>query len=269
MHLQIPKRRVIVVGLAASLWASQPSGARADEAEAIGDSAVSERVISAALSPARFLPGVVMADAGAARVSGLAWGGYDGATGTALMGATAEARLSARVVIGAGAVYAPAAYDQAAAVRPSVVLRVQILEQRSRGFDAGVAVAYREDRFVGEEGFIQGTVATAYQGERNSWLGNLSYGQDGEGDDFEGELRLAALRRFGERVNLGVDGRFRKSLWSTDARGNPTMEYRVAPTLAYALGPVALTAAAGVGGVRVAGRTESGFVALGGVGAIF
>ena len=230
MHLQIPKRRVTAVGLATLLWASQPTGARAEETEAIGDSSVRERVTKAALSPTRFLPGVVMADAGAARVSGLAWGGYDGATETALMGATAEARLSSRFVIGAGAVYAPAAFDQPAAVRPSVVLRFQILEQRSRGFDAGVAVAYREDRFVGEEGFIQGTFATAYQGDRSTWLGNLSYGQDGEGDDFEGELRLAALRRLGEDVNLGVDGRFRKSLWSTDARGNPTMEYRVAPT---------------------------------------
>jgi hypothetical protein len=268
MHLQIPDRRVVVGAFIIVLWGAQ-ARARAGEADSFGDSLVNEPVTKVAGSPAQLLPGAVMAGVGEARVAGLAWGGYDGATATALMGATAEARLHARVVIGAGAVYAPAAFEQPAAVRPSVALRVQILEQRSRGVDAGVAVAYREDRFVGEEGFFQGTLAVSRQGERTTWLGNLSYGQDGEGDDHEGELRAAALRRFGQRLNLGLDGRLRKSLWSTDARGNPTMEYRVTPVLAYALGPVALTAAAGVGGVRLSGRTENGLVGIGGVGATF
>jgi hypothetical protein len=269
MHLQIPNSRVVGLAFITALWMAQPRAARAGEAESFGDVVVNEPLTKLAASPARLLPGAVLADVGLARVAGLAWGGYDGATKTALMGATAEARLHPRVVIGAGAVYAPAAFDQPAAVRPSVALRVQLLEQGARGVDAGVAVAYREDRFVGEEGFFQGTIAVSRQGERMTWLGNLSYGQDGEGDDFEGELRAAALRRFGERLNLGLDGHFRKSLGSTDARGNPTMEYRVTPVLAYAIGPVALTAAAGVGGVRLSGRTESGLVGIGGVGATF
>ena len=184
------------------------------------------------------------------------------------MGASAEARLTSRIVIGAGAVYAPAAYGMAAAVRPSVVARLQILDQRRHGFDFGVAAAYREDRFVGEEGFIQTAAAFGLQGERNVLVGNLSYGQDGEGDDHEAELRAAALRRFGAHINLGVDGQLRKSLWSTDARGNPSLEYRIGPVVAYGLGPIALTGAAGVGGVRMA-RLESGLVALGGLGAMF
>jgi hypothetical protein len=249
--------------------ALRPTVSQAQERpESVAEPAAEDGVVKASATPTRFLPGAIVPEAGAARVAAIGWGGYDGATQTPLMGMTAEARLTTRIVLGAGAVYAPAAYEHPAAVRPSVVVRMQLFEQGRHGFDGGVAVAYREDRFVGEEGFIQGTFAAGYHGERNTLLGNFSYGQDGEGDDFEGELRAAALRRFGDHVNLGFDGRFRKSLWSTDARGNPSLEYRVGPVVAYGIGPLALTAAAGLGGVRI-GRLESGFVALGGVGATF
>jgi hypothetical protein len=267
MNLQILGR--VVLTLIATITFVSAAPARAQEtAGAVDERAADDLVVRAATTPTRFLPGAVLPEAGSARVSALGWGGYDGATQTPLMGATAEARLTSRIVLGAGAVYAPAAFGIPAAVRPSVVARVQLLDQQRHGLDLGVAAAYREDRFVGEEGFVQATVAVGLHDDRNTLLGNLSYGQDGEGDDFEGELRAAALRRFGERLNLGVDGRFRKSLWSTDARGNPTLEYRVGPVAAYGVGPVAITAAAGWGGVRI-GQLESGFVALGGVGAVF
>lgn len=275
MHLQIFAKiapAALVLGVLPAAQARAQAQAAGD-GDAVGGGQQSalveyDQFVKASRSPTRFLPGVVAAAAGGARVTAQGWGGYDGATETPLMGASAEARLTSRIVIGAGAVYAPAAFNMPAAVRPHVVARLQILDQRSHGFDFGVAAAYREDRFVGEEGFIQGTAAFGVQGERNVLVGNLSYGQDGEGDDFEGELRAAALRRFGQHVNLGLDGRVRKSLWSTDARGNPSFEYRVGPVLAYGIGPVALTVAAGVGGVRIA-RLENGFVALGGLGAMF
>jgi hypothetical protein len=67
---------------------------------------------------------------------------------------------------------------------------------------------------------------------------------------------------------LGVDGHLRKSLWSTDARGNPSLEYRIGPILAYGVGPVGLSVEAGVGGVRMA-RLENGVVALGSLGFMF
>ena len=241
-----------------------------DDARGIqqSDGVEDDQFVTASRSPIRFLPGVVAPAAGAARALALGWGGYDGATRTPLMGVSAEARLTSRLVIGAGAVYAPAAFDMPAAVRPSVVARLQIVEQGRHGFDFGVAFAYREDRFVGEDGFFQGTAAFGLHGERDVLVGNVSYGQDGEGDDFEGELRAAALRRFGQHLNLGVDGHLRKSLWSTDARGNPSLEYRIGPVLAHGVGPVALSVAAGLGGVRMA-RVENGVVAIGGVGFMF
>jgi len=266
MHLQILRSGMSVAMIVAVTGTA--IAARASEEPDADERTIEDYELRASTTPTRFLPGAVIPEAGRARVSALGWGGYDGATATPLMGATAEARLTSRIVVGTGAVYAPAAYSMPAAVRPSVALRMQILDRARHGFDAGVAVAYHQDRFVGEEGFIQATFAAGLQDGRNTLLGNVSYGQDGEGDDFEGELRAAALRRFGERFNLGVDGQFRKSLWSTDARGNPSLEYRVGPVASYGIGPVALTAAAGLGGVRI-GRLENGFVALGGVGAIF
>ena len=274
MHLQ-NLAMIAPAALVLSVLPAAPAGAQAatpedDDARDAQPSADVEydQFVKASRSPLRFLPGAVVPAAGGARATALGWGGYDGATKTALMGASAEARLTSRLAIGAGAVYAPAAYGIAAAVRPSVVARVQILDQRHSGFDLGVAAAYREDRFVGEDGFIQGTAAFGLQGERNALVGNLSYGQDGEGDDHEADVRAAALRRFGQHVNLGVDGQLRKSLWSSDARGNPSLEYRIGPVLTYGIGPVAPMVAAGLGVVRLA-RLESGAVALGGLGVAF
>src|SRR4051794_40031052 len=125
-----------------------------------------------------------------------------------------------------------------------------------------VGVPREEVAQIGRRGVV---AAFGLHGERDVLVGNVSYGQDGEGDDFEGELRAAALRRFRQHLNLGVDGHLRKSLWSTDACDNPSLEYRIGPVLAYGVGPVVLSVAAGLGGVRMT-RLESGVVALGGAG---
>jgi hypothetical protein len=262
MNLQILGKTVAAAIVMITLPAA---AARAADTGEIEDPSGHDYVAKAADTPARFLPGAVNPESGGARVSALGWGGYDGATATPLMGAATEARLTSRIVLGTGAAYAPAAYGMPAAIRPSVIARVQILDRQRHGFDGGIAVAYHQDRFVGEEGFLQATVAVGAQDGRNTLLGNASYGQDGEGDDSEGELRAAALRRFGRNLNLGLDGHLRKSLWSTDARGNPSFEYRVGPVAAYGIGPVALTLAAGVGGVHIE-RLQTGFVGLAGLG---
>ena len=155
MHLQnlaMIAPAVFVLGvLPASPARAQAAAAEDDDARDGQQSAAVEydQFVKASRSPTRFLPGVVAPAAGGARAWALGWGGYDGATKAPLMGATVEARLTSRLVIGAGAVYAPAAFDMPAAVRPSVVVRLQILEQAHHGFDFGVAAAYREDRFVG------------------------------------------------------------------------------------------------------------------------
>jgi len=223
-------------------------------------------------SPARFLPGAVTPEAGQALMMGVGWAGYDGATQAPLLGAGAEARLGKRLVIGVGATYAPGTPIHPGAVRPSVVARFQVLDQTKHGIDGGIAVAYREDRFVAEDGFFQAAISVGQRSSRATWLANFAFGSDGEGDDREGEVRLAGLRRVAGELHAGLDGRFRTAIASTDvnrsAHGTPSLEYMAGPVAAYTLGPWALTLEAGLSGVRT-DSLHNGLATLGGVGAVF
>jgi hypothetical protein len=236
------------------------------------DAVTEDRLVTAAAEPGRFLPGAVVPESGDARASGLGWGGYDGGTHNLVGGAGAEARLGSRVVLGVGATYAPGNDLHGAGVRPSVTLRAQLLDQGRHGVDGGVALSYRADRFVGEEGFFQGTIALGARSAAGTVLANLAYGMDGEGDDREGELRLAGLHRVGANLHVGVDGRVRRSLGSTDplriAHGTPSLAYSIGPVVSYGIGPLALTLQAGLSGARIQ-HLENGALALGGVGGVF
>ena len=231
-----------------------------------------EKTARASADPARFLPGVIAAQAGAALIAGTGWAGYDGATHAPLLGSFAEARLARWLILGVGIVYAQGNDLQPAAVRPSVVARAQILDQRRHGIDASVAFAYREDRFVGEDGFFQGAVSFGRHSEAGMLLANLAYGSDGEGDDHEGELRLVGMARLGSRLHLGLDGDLRRSLDSTDPRrsehGTPSFEYAVGPAATCTVGPLALFVETGVTGAQLM-RFQNGLLALGGLGALF
>ena len=245
------------------------TAARAQQETADVDMA---KTASASADPARFLPGVIAAEAGAALVAGSGWAGYDGATHAPLLGSFAEARLARWLILGVGIVYAQGNDLQPGAVRPSVVARAQILEQRRHGVDASVAFAYREDRYVGEDGFFQGAVSFGRRGEAGMLLGNLSFGSDGEGDDHVGELRLVGLARLGNRLHLGLDGDLRRSIDSTDPRrsehGTPSLEYAVGPVATCAFGPLALFVETGIAGAQLK-RFQNGLLALGGLGAVF
>jgi hypothetical protein len=264
-------RRVAVV---ATVGATLVGGtaARAQQAANDLDADDMEKTVRASADPTRFLPGVVAAQAGAARVAGSGWAGYDGATHAPLMGAFAEARLARWLVLGVGVVYAQRNDLQPAAARPNVVARAQILDQRRQGIDASVAFAYREDRYVGEDGFFQGALSLDRRGEAGVLLANLSFGSDGEGDDHEGELRLVGLVRLGRSLNLGLDGDLRRSIDSTDPRraehGTPSFEYAAGPTATCTVGPLALFFETAVTGVQLR-RFQNGLLAVGGMGAVF
>ena len=223
-------------------------------------------------APARFLPGAIAAGAGSARAMVAGWGGYDGATHVPLASALTEARLGARVVIGAGATYAPGNDLRAAALRPSALVRVQVLEQARHGIDAGLALAYRQDRYVGEDGFFQASAAFGFHDAHGAWLAHVAYGQDGEGDDHEGELRLAGLGRIAGALHVGLDARLRKSLGSTDPfrtqHGTPSLDYMLTPALVFAPGPLAFVLEGGLAGAHV-DRLRNGAVVLGGLGTMF
>jgi hypothetical protein len=261
---------VVVATIGVAVVAS--TAAHAQQVANDVDADDTDKTVRASADPARFLPGVVAADAGAALVAGSGWAGYDGATHAPLMGAFAEARLARWLILGVGVVYAQGNDLQPAAARPSVVARAQILDQRRHGVDASVAFAYREDRYVGEDGFFQGALSVGRRGEAGVLLANLSFGSDGEGDDHVGELRLVGLARLGRRFSLGLDGDLRRSIDSTDPRrsehGTPSFEYTAGPTATCTVGPLALFVETGVTGAQLM-RLQNGLLALGGMGAVF
>jgi hypothetical protein len=225
-----------------------------------------------ALDPARFLPGVIAASAGAARGAGIAWGGYDGATRTPLTGAAAEVRIGARLVLGAGVTYAARDTSEPAALRPSVLARVQILDQPSHGIDLDLATAYRQDRFVSEEGLFQATASLGVRGDAGGLLVNLGYGMDGEGDDHLGDARAVAFRRLASALYVGVDGHvqwlFDSSDPNRDLHSTPTLEFTMAPAMIYATSSVTLVLEVGWSGVD-RGAFHSGLIALAGAGTTF
>jgi hypothetical protein len=221
---------------------------------------------------ARFIPGLLSPTTGSVRTVGLGWAGYDGAAHDPLMGALAQARLGSRVILGVSATYAPATATDGAAVRPSVGIQVQLLDQDRHGLDAGLAFGFHQDRFVGEEGFLEAVMTAGWRSDRTTIVGNLGYGRDGEGDDSEAAVRLALLRRVRGRFHVGIDGKARKLLVSTDpnrlAHGTPSYEFMAGPLATVLIGPVAVSVETGVSGVNRQ-RLQTGLTTLGTVGAAF
>ncbi len=221
--------------------------------------------------PVNLLPEGVAARVNDDRVVATTWAGYDGAKRSPLLTATVEARLVGRLVLLVGAGYT-AQMPGSAGLRPQVGLRLQVLDQARHGVDGGVAVMYRQDEFTREGGFYQGAVALERRQGRLVLLVNLLYGQDGEGDDRDGEARVAAMASAGHGVLFGLDGRYRHDLWSDDPRGasrdRPVSELVAGPTASFTHGSWIVMAEAGVSSVQTP-ATQTGVIALGGFGSWF
>jgi hypothetical protein len=221
--------------------------------------------------PVNLLPVALAARVSRDRVTATTWAGYDGAKGSPLLTATVEARLVGGLALLIGAGYT-AEVPGSPAVRPQIGLHAQLLDQARSGIDGGVAVMYRQDQFTEEGGFFQGAVAVERQDGRVRVIGNLVYGQDGEGDDRDAEARLAALVQARRHLRVGLDGRYRRALWSSDpnriVRNRPEYELVAGPTVAYALGSWALMAETGISVVRTT-ATQTGAIALAGLASSF
>lgn len=219
----------------------------------------------------RFLPTTAGASAtGAADVTS-AWGGYDGAAGAPVFGVTTEVRLVRRLSLIGGVAYTSAnAAD--AGLRPQLGARVQVLEQAASGVDASAAFVFRQDRFTAEDGLFQGAIALGRSFGDTSAVLNVVYGQDGEGDDHQAEIRVAAVRRLAGTLHAGLEGRYMHAFASTDphsaAHGTPTMEAMAGPVLAVSAGSWVFVAEAGVAS-RQTSHLDTGLVSLAGVGTSF
>lgn len=218
--------------------------------------------------PVNLLPEAIAARVGVERATATTWGGYDGAKRSPLWTLDVEARIIGRLVFVAGAGYT-ADMPGAPALRPQIGFRAQLLDQAKHGIDAGVAVMYRQDLFSDEGGFFQGAIALERRQGRFRIVSNLIYGQDGEGDDHDGEARLATLLEAHRGLLVGVDARYRHSLDSTDPnrfiRDRPEYDLLAGPTVSYTRGSWAVMAETGFSTVRTT-VTRNGLVAMAGLG---
>jgi hypothetical protein len=169
----------------------QASPPAALEAARVG--AASPSLLSAALGPQ------------AALVMGQ--GGYDTASQSAILSSAAEVRLWGPVAVRATAAYS----DATRRMRPGVGARVQVLRQASHGIDGALSASFKTEGFDELEGEIETTLAIGRQLRAGYLLGNLSYGQDPEGNERDGELGIAYLVLLGRGV-VGIQARARTAV---------------------------------------------------------
>ena len=193
-------------------------------------------------------------------------GGYDSARSKGLFDTNLEARILGPIALRLGSSYAPDTQK----MRPSVGLRVGLLDAAKHGVDLSAGVLYRPEGFTETEGEIEGTVALGVRLHEFMLLGNLVYGQDPEGHERDGELCVAVLHRLGTRVVVGLDSRARLNLASSG--GGPNGEARfdavAGPAASIAIGPLGILLNGGGTVVQVAASTpvRYGAYVMGGLG---
>jgi hypothetical protein len=200
------------------------------------------------------------------RAYGVGVGGYDSARSTGLFEATAEVRVWGPIALRGGAVYTSG--DER--LRPSFGLRVQALRESASGLDMSAGVFYRPEGLTEPEGEVEAVLSAGRHLGNTYLLGNLVYGQDAEGNERDGEVRVAALHPITSRLLLGLDGRLRFDLGSKDRPGKdePELDALVGPAASLALGPVALLLHGGGSAYRTTSTAYGAFV-LAGLGSSF
>jgi hypothetical protein len=200
-------------------------------------------------------------------VSSLA--GYDSGARTGLWLATAEVALWHNLALRVGATNTEGGH----AMRPSLGARVQLLDERRFGIDAGAAVFYRAEGFTEPEGEIETALTVGRHLGESYLIANLVYGQDPEGRERDGELRLGLLYPLGSRFVVGGDGRARLDLGSDRTRraerGEPTADLMVGPVGTVRIDLFVLCLQGGASAVRAVGQTTWGAFVLAGVGSAF
>jgi hypothetical protein len=233
-----------------------------------GEASSWHQVVQESASQGAFLPMSMTATVASRAGLVTSVGGYDGARRAGIAEAATEVRVWGPLALRGGATYS----DLKNQLRPSIGARLQLLGQGRHGIDGAVGVFYRSEGFTEPEGEIETVISIGRRMGRTTMVGNLAYGQDPEGRERDGEVRAAVLRQLGTRVHAGLDGRWRLDLGSDVAKlkasAEPTFDMMAGFVTSVAIGPVALTALAGVSVVRMAGAssTSTGAIALGGIG---
>jgi hypothetical protein len=239
----------LIVATSARADAVSDQGSQ-DDADA-GEAAADETLKRDAARTARaytLMPFAVSPRVGDQAVTGHFWGGYDGGARGAVGEAIVDGRVSRSLALRAGATSSDL-WGRSTAILGA---RVGILREGAAPLDLGVGVVYQPQSIRGD-GIVTATVALGKTVGRLSAQGSFGYGQDPEADDGLGVTSVGAVFRASERVHLGIDGRARVQLWSTDKKfaslEQPIMDFTAGPLLAYAVGPFDLIAYGGLAGL--------------------
>jgi hypothetical protein len=225
------------------------------------------RAITTAVREGALLPSTLAPRVGGSAGLAFGFGGYDGARSAPIMNAVGEVHVWGPFALRGGAEYSNVTRQ----TRPVIGGRIQVLRQERHGIDGSFSVFYRPEGFNEPEGEIESFVSLGRRFERISVLGNLVYGQDPEGNERDGEIRLASLFGTG-RWTFGIDSRLRFAIGaqrSANAAAEPRFDLLAGPVAAATVGPIAMFAQAGPSVVKVTGDTSAGVAALAGVGSVF
>lgn len=259
-------RAAFVVG--GVLASAMLAGARACEAQEIAAQPHASDPALAAAAAGDYLPNTLTAKVGATRVFAFGSGGYDSARHGPLIDSAVEAWIWGPFSLRAQSTYS----NDTARMRPSVGGRVQLLRQEAHGVDGALTVFFKTEGFTESEGEIETFVSLGRRFEQLAVLGNAVYGQDPEGNERDGELRLAAYHQSGKLL-VGVDSRVRFAIGTQHGHAavtEPRLDFMAGAVATYATGPLALFAEAGPSAFQLSGADlRAGVSALAGLGAAF
>jgi hypothetical protein len=261
-------RMVVVSQLAMILVA--PSLARA--ADDVAAPVQPPSVVARSAGAGGFLPLGQPATLDSQGAVGLTSAGYDGARKAAMFEAAAEVRVWGPLSVRGGAVLTGGAGSEQR-LRPSLGARFQALREDRHGIDGSLAVTYRPEGLTEPEGEVETVLSAGAHLGSNYLVANLVYGQDPEGNERDGEVRLAGLRPVSERVLIGFDGRLRFALGTpaagSRAAGEPSLDLLVGPAATVVLGRLALLVHGGASALRVHSAGAFGAFVVGGLGTSF
>jgi hypothetical protein len=156
--------------------------------------------------------------------------------------------------------------------RPGIGGAAQLLDERKHGVAGSLYFQYKAEGFTEGEGELEGLVALGKQlGPVHGTL-NLAYGQDPEAVERDGEVALGLHLEPVRGLFTGVVGRFRDALGSNGDKGTGVLrDVLGAVSATYVIDRFAVTALAGVGGVKLLGSDsmKAGAQAAFTVGAVF
>jgi len=211
---------------------------------ALGGSAAHAEDARALSASAAFTPGVLAADATTGYA--LASTQYDGSQHATELDAHAEVPIWDRV-------RAVVRVDDFASTnaRPGAGLGVRLLDEPRYGVALAGYAVYKAEGFTEPDGELESTLAVGKRlGPIRTTL-DLTYGQDFDGKERDGEVAAAALGEVALGWFVGATAHYRDALGSPGELG-VLRDFIGGPTLTFDVRFLAITAVAGVAGVGTA-----------------